>query len=90
MAEEETRLIAVKVGRSSSSASYRWLDKCNFLYNVQHFLLTGKGGSVCSTTLNPWNEWLLEILKGYEMKDIINYLSGKKGKYRWGSILNKG
>lgn len=56
MAEEETRLIAVKVGRSSSSASYRWLDKCNFLYNVQHFLLTGKGGSVCSTTLNPWNE----------------------------------
>ena len=72
MIQEEALQIALKLNVTGFTVSNGWLDKWKTRHNIKRFNVAGEDGEVNAETLESWAEWLSEIVKGYELKDIWN------------------
>ena len=78
MIQEEALLIILKLNVTGFTASNGWLEKWKTRHNVKQFSVAGEDGvnvngeEVNAETLESWAERLLEIVKGYELKNIWN------------------
>ena len=53
-------------------ASEGWLDKWKLSYGIRQKQISGESFDLSEVTVGSWVEWLRELCKGYQLKDIWN------------------
>ena len=72
MLQEETLIIASRLGIDDFKASNGWLQKFKDRNNIKQLVVSGESGDVSEETVTAWHERLATLVRGYSPEDIWN------------------